>query len=495
MQNVYLVLLALLVNIIVPFKESMAQAGITDRPNIIILFADDLGYGDIGPFGHPTIQTPHLNRMAREGMRLTQFYVAASVCTPSRAGLLTGRLPVRSGMASDERRVLFPNSKGGLPDEEITIAEALKKEGYATAAIGKWHLGHLPEHLPTEHGFDRYYGVPYSNDMKTTANGEKGVPLVRNKTIVEYPATQRTLTRRYTEEALSFIEANETQPFFLYLPYTFPHVPLHASEAFRDTSARGLYGDVVEEIDWSVGQILGTLRDRGLAKNTLVVFTSDNGPWLTQDLRGGSAGLLRGGKGSTWEGGMREPTLVWGPGMIEGGTVSGAVGSTMDLFTTSLELAGAEVPDDRVIDGESLLPVFRDPTAAGRDHVFYYRGEQLYAVRKGPWKAHFTTQAGYGDEPHQQDPPLLYHLEHDPREKFNKAEEHPEVIKEIRSLVKTHRANLRRGEDQLVETFDDGARLPLKRAPEVEAGGTEGDDSDYSAIFRGVLDPAVAGGP
>jgi len=279
----------------------MAQAGITDRPNIIILFADDLGYGDIGPFGHPTIQTPHLNRMAREGMRLTQFYVAASVCTPSRAGLLTGRLPVRSGMASDERRVLFPNSKGGLPDEEITIAEALKKEGYATAAIGKWHLGHLPEHLPTEHGFDRYYGVPYSNDMKTDANGEKGVPLVRNKTIVEYPATQRTLTRRYTEEALSFIEANETQPFFLYLPYTFPHVPLHASEAFRDTSARGLYGDVVEEIDWSVGQILGTLRDRGLAKNTLVVFTSDNGPWLTQDLRGGSAGLLRGGKGSTWE--------------------------------------------------------------------------------------------------------------------------------------------------------------------------------------------------
>lgn len=444
--------------------ESMSQ----EQPNVVVLFADDLGYGDIGPFGHPTINTPELDRMAQEGMTLTQFYVAASVCTPSRAALLTGRLPVRNGMASDERRVLFPNSPGGLPDEEITIAEALKDEGYATAAIGKWHLGHLPEHLPTEHGFDHYYGIPYSNDMTTAEDGAKGAPLVRNKTVVEHPTNQRTLTRRYTEEALSFIEANEEQPFFLYLPYTFPHVPLHASEAFRDTSARGLFGDVVEEIDWSVGQILGTLRERGLAENTLVVFTSDNGPWLIMDERGGTSGLLRGGKGSTWEGGMREPTLAWWPGTIEGGTVSDAVGSTMDLFTTSLELAGAEVPDDRVIDGENLLPVFRNPEAEGRDHVSFYRGEQLYAMRKGPWKAHFTTQAGYGDEPHPQDPPLLYHLEHDPGEKFDKAENHPEVIDEIRALVETHRENLQRGEDRLDDRFEDGPRLPLEKARDTE---------------------------
>ena len=449
-----------------------------EPPNIVVLFADDLGYGDVGPFGHPTIDTPHLNRMAREGMRLTQFYAAASVCTPSRAGLLTGRLPVRSGMASSERRVLFPDSPGGLPDAEITIAEALKAEGYATAAIGKWHLGHLPEHVPTEHGFDRYFGVPYSNDMSRLENDWEGaqgfppIPVVRNKTIVEQPADQSTLTRRYTEEALSFIGANEEQPFFLYLPYTFPHVPLYASEQFEGTSARGLYGDVVEEIDWSVGQILQTLRERELAENTLVVFTSDNGPWLIMDEAGGTSGLLRGGKGSTWEGGMRVPTLAWWPGTIEGGTTSDAVGSTMDLFPTALELAGAEVPNDRVIDGESLLPVFLNPDAEGRDHVFFYRGDQVFAVRKGPWKAHFTTQSGYADDRTEHDPPLLYHLDRDPREQFNRAEDRPEVIAEIRALLERHREALDPREDQLAETFEAGARLPLERAPNVEADST-----------------------
>ena len=456
-----LLLLASLVGVGTVLPEAHAQE---HSPNIVVLFADDLGYGDIGPFGHPTIDTPHLNRMAREGLRLTQFYAAASVCTPSRAGLLTGRLPVRSGMASSERRVLFPNSPGGLPDAEITIAEALKEEGYATAAVGKWHLGHLPGHLPPEHGFDRYFGVPYSNDMDTGEDGAEGVPLVRNKTVVEHPATQETLTRRYTEEALSFIEDSGEQPFFLYLPYTFPHVPLYASEQFEGTSARGLYGDVVEEIDWSVGQILSALRAQDRAENTLVVFTSDNGPWLIMDEEGGTSGLLRGGKGSTWEGGMREPTLAWWPGTIEAGTTSDAVGSTMDLFPTALELAGAEVPTDRTIDGESLLPVFLNPEAEGRDHVFFYRGDQVFAVRQGPWKAHFTTQSGYADDRTRHDPPLLYHLERDPRERFNKAEERPEVIEEIRALLERHREGLDPREDQLAETFKDGARLPLERA-------------------------------
>lgn len=444
------------------------------RPNIVILFADDLGYGDISPFGHPTIETPHLNRMAREGMKFTQFYAAASVCTPSRAGLLTGRLPVRSGMASSERRVLFPDSPGGLPDAEITIAEALSDAGYATAAVGKWHLGHLPDHLPTEHGFDRYFGVPYSNDMsaqQTDWEGAQGfppIPLVRNKTIIEQPVDQRTLTGRYTEKALSFIEANEERPFFLYLPYTFPHVPLFAPESFEGTSARGPYGDVVEKIDWSIGQILDTLRKRGLAENTFVVFTSDNGPWLIMDEESGTSGLLRAGKGSTWDGGMRVPTVAWWPGTIEEGTVSDAVGSTMDLFTTSLELAGAEIPSDRTVDGESLRPVFQDPDAEGRDHAFFYRGDRLFAVRMGPWKAHFTTQSGFADDREQHDPPLLYHLEHDPREKFNKADERPAVLDEIRALVERHRNNLEPRADRLADTFEDGARLPLEKASSVE---------------------------
>lgn len=454
-------------------SDQGSEPSSSDRTNVVVLFADDLGYGDVGPFGHPTIHTPHLDRMAEEGMKLTQFYSAASVCTPSRAGLLTGRLPIRSGMASSERRVLFPDSPGGLPDAEVTIAEALSEQGYATAAVGKWHLGHLPEHLPTRHGFDRYYGIPYSNDMasdETDWEGAEGfppVPLVRNETIVEWPAEQRTITRRYTEEAVSFIEENQDRPFFLYLPYTFPHVPLYASEAFQDTSARGLYGDVVEEIDWSVGQILRVLRQRGLSENTLVVFTSDNGPWLTMDEAGGSSGLLRGGKGSTWEGGMREPTLAWWPGTIEAGSVSDAVGSTMDLFTTALELGGAPIPDDRIIDGESLLPVFRDPDAEGRDHVLFYRGAELFAARMGPWKAHFTTQAGYSGGPESHDPPLLFHLERDPREKFDRADEHPEVIDRIEALVERHRSNLDPRPDQLAETFDDGSRLPLERAPGV----------------------------
>ena len=279
----------------------------SQRPNFIIIFADDLGYGDLGCYGHPTIHTPNLDRMAGQGMRFTQFYSAASVCTPSRAALLTGRLPIRSGMCSDSRRVLFPDSAEGLPQEEVTLAEALKAQGYATACIGKWHLGHHPEYLPTRHGFDTYFGIPYSNDMRPC-------PLMRNEEVLEEPAEQATLTARYTEEAIGFIKAHRDEPFFLYFPHTFPHVPLFASDRFKGTSKRGLYGDVVEELDWSVGQVLKALEECDLGDRTLVVFTSDNGPWLTQSERGGSAGLLREGKGSTWEGGMREPAIAWWPG-------------------------------------------------------------------------------------------------------------------------------------------------------------------------------------
>jgi arylsulfatase A len=279
----------------------------TPLPSIVILLADDLGYGDLGCFGHPTIRTPHLDRMAAEGVKFTQYY-AWCYCTPSRAALLLGRLPVRSGL----NRVLGARSTGGIPDGETTLGEALKARGYATMCIGKWHLGHHPRFLPTRHGFDHYFGIPYSNDMDRADQGEPPIPLMRDETVIEQPAVQDTLTRRYTEEALKFIRdhaalARQGQPFFLYLPYTFPHVPLHASPAFHGKSPRGLYGDVVEELDAGVGQVLQVLRQEQLAGSTLVVFTSDNGPWLSQKLDAGSAGLLREGKITTWEGGVRVP--------------------------------------------------------------------------------------------------------------------------------------------------------------------------------------------
>ena len=312
------------------------------RPYLVILFADDLGYGDLGCYGHPTIRTPNLDRMAAEGLKLTQYY-AMPVCTPSRASALTGRLPIRSGL----NRVLFPNSSGGISDDEITLAQALKARGYATMCIGKWHLGHLPQYLPTRHGFDHYFGIPYSNDMEVKKRKDPPLPLMRDESIVEQPAVQDTLTLRYTREALRFIHehsapAQEGHPFFLYVPYTFPHIPLHASKAFRGKSPAGLYGDVIEEIDWSVGQVLAAIRDQGLAESTLVVFTSDNGPWLIQKTRGGSAGLLREGKGSTWEGGVRGTLHRLVARHDRPGRVAEDLASEMDWFATGLELAGAK---------------------------------------------------------------------------------------------------------------------------------------------------------
>jgi arylsulfatase A len=429
-------------------------------PNIIVIFCDDLGYGDLGVFGHPTIRTPNIDRMAAEGQKWTSFYSACSVCTPSRAALLTGRLPVRSGMCSDKNRVLFPNSTGGLPASEITLAQALKKAGYATGCIGKWHLGHHPEYLPTRRGFDSYLGLPYSNDMDGL--GVKGafadpkseywnVPLMRGETIMERPAIQDTLTRRYTEEALTFIGANANKPFFLYLAHTFPHVPLFRGKDFAGRSLRGLFGDVIEEIDWSTGQILDKLRELGIDRRTLVVFTSDNGPWLSYRQQGGSAGLLRGGKGSTFEGGMREPTVFWWPGRIRPGVQMG-LGSTMDIFPTACALAGAPLPADRVMDGWDLAPALFGSDPSPRNLMFFYRGTRIFAVRKGAFKAHFFTRSGYGqDKETLHDPPLLYNLDHDPSEKYDISGSHPEIIQDILEEVERHRAGIIPVKNQLDE--------------------------------------------
>ena len=446
-----------------------SDAQVTQKPNIVIVFADDLGYGDLATYGHPTIQTPNFDRMASEGMKFTQFYSAASVCTPSRAGLLTGRLPVRSGMASDARRVLFPDSKYGLPAEEITIAEALKEQGYATAAIGKWHLGHHEQYLPTNHGFDTYYGIPYSNDMDRVVGGEWkeifwepkseywNVPLIRDLEVIERPAQQETITKRYTEETVKFIKEHKDQPFFVYLAHSMVHVPLFASDAFNGKSRRGLYGDTIEEMDWGIGQIMQTLEAEGIDENTLVFFTSDNGPWLTFYTHGGSAGLLRGGKGMTWEGGVREPGLAWWPGTIPAGTVQPVVASTMDLFTTALTMGGASIPDDRIIDGKNLLPILKGESVDEvHEGYIYYRGVRIFAARKGSWKAHFMTQWAYESDNQytEHDPPLLFNLDLDPSEQYDVAEDHPEVIAEIREMVKVHQEAMVVREDQLAARIE-----------------------------------------
>ncbi len=438
----------------------------SQKPNVVVIFCDDLGYGDIGPFGHPSIHTPHLDKMAREGQKWTNFYAAAPVCTPSRAGLLTGRLPVRSGMASKKRRVLFPDSDGGLPENEITIAEILKEQGYKTACIGKWHLGHLEPYLPSNNGFDYYFGIPYSNDMdrikgidhyESCVNPKVEyfqVPLMQNNEVIEMPANQITITKRYTEETVNFIKENADSSFFIYLAHTMPHVPLFTAQEFKNKSLRGVYGDVIEELDWSVGQVLQTLKEQGLDKNTLVVFTSDNGPWLTFNELGGTAGLLKGGKGSTYEGGMREPTIFWWPGKIAPG-VKMQMSSTLDLYPTLCNIAGAKMPDDRIFDGYDLSPVLFNNGETKRNVIFYYRDTDVFAVRMGSYKAHFKTQKGFGEDTYtEHDPPLLYNLDVDPAEQYNIASDHPEVIEQIKARKQSHAESIKPVENQLEKVIE-----------------------------------------
>ncbi len=424
-------------------------------PNIIILFADDLGYGDLSCYGHPTIHTPNFDRMAAEGVKFTQFCVAASVCTASRGALLTGRLPVRNGMTG----VLGPYSKNGLSPKEITIAAALKTKGYATGCFGKWHLGDRSPYLPTDHGFDYFYGIPYSDDMAPNTNPTAisaqywpSIPLMRNDKIIEQPAPLDTLGPKIHKEAIRFIHEHHAHPFFLYFPYTNPHNPPHPSKEFRGKSLQGLYGDAVQEIDWSAGQIFKTLRELHLEEDTFVFFSSDNGPWLFWKEDAGSAGMLRGGKGTAWEGGFREPGIAWWPGHIQNGVTTEAIASSMDLFTTSLSLAGVKPPSDRIIDGVDLMPLLRGEKASVRDELFYYVGKKLFALRKGPWKLHFHTKRALGaPTKNSMRLPLFFNLDKDPGEKYNLTERSEEYdvdnpyvheIHKMLEIVKRQRASL-----------------------------------------------------
>ncbi len=437
------------------------------EPNFIVVFVDDMGYGDLGSYGHPTINTPNLDKMAYEGQKWTQFYSASSVCTPSRAGLLTGRLPIRNGMIGKRNRVLFPNSKYGLPDSEITIAEKLKENGYKTAAIGKWHLGHKREYLPLQHGFDYYYGIPYSNDMdkingETCCPGSKywqkyenknpgstkfyNVPLIENNDIIERPVDQTTITKRFSDKAVEFIKNNKEDNFFIYLAHNLPHIPLYASDDFLGKSKRGLYGDVIEEIDHGMGLIMEELKKNHLDKNTIVVFTSDNGPWLPFETHSGSAGLLREGKGTTWEGGQRIPGIFWGAGIKPG--VINDLGSTMDIFPTLLEMSNTNMVDDRIIDGVSIKNTLLKHEPSKRETIFYYRSREIYAVRYGEYKAHLITQGAYNypkgsDEKIILNKPLLYNLNTDPSEKYDIADENPGILLEIDKIIEKHKKNLK----------------------------------------------------
>jgi len=424
-------------------------------PNFVVIFIDDMGYADIGPFGAEGYETPHLNRMAAEGVRFTDFYAAASSCTPSRAALMTGCYPQRVGLP----HVLGPGAKIGISREEKTIADVLKPLGYATACYGKWHLGHHRPFLPTQHGFDEYFGLPYSNDMwprhPERPQGYPDLPLVEGDRVVAYNPDQTQLTTWYTQRAVRFIEKNKGRPFFLYVPHSMVHVPLFVSDKFKGKSNQGLFGDVVMEIDWSVGQILSTLKRLDLDEDTMVVFCSDNGPWLSYGDHAGSAQPLREGKGTSFDGGQREPTIAWWPGKIPAGSVCDEPASTMDILPTIAHLAGAK-PPERKIDGKDIWPLMSGRSNAGSPHeaLFYYRGWALEAVRSGRWKLHFPhgyrtlagRKGGTGGTPVKYEQGkielALFDLENDIGERHNVADQHPEVVEKLKRLAGAMRREL-----------------------------------------------------
>ncbi|MFZ5942270.1 MAG: sulfatase [Bacteroidota bacterium] len=393
------------------------------RPNIIFIFCDDLGYGDLGCFGASDIRTPNIDSLCEDGMRFSSFYSVSPVCSPSRAGLLTGRMPQRMGIHG----VFFPESFTGLPTDEITMADMLKDAGYATGIVGKWHLGHLNEYLPLQRGFDEYFGIPYSNDMASAVYME-------GNEVVDFHPDQHLLTRTYTEKAVDFIHRHREAPFFLYLAHSMPHVPIYASDRFLGTSERGLYGDVVQELDWSVGEIIKALKKEGLRGKTLIVFSSDNGPWLVMKEYGGSAGILREGKQFTFEGGQRVPTIASWPGHIRKGSEYNDMALMTDWFPTFCSLAGIEVPQGRDYDGEDLTQVLLGTGHRQGDSFVYFDGGKAEGYRKGDWKIKLPYEGFPGAAWKQEVAPhplLLINLKDDPGECRNLAEAEPQKAGEM----------------------------------------------------------------
>lgn len=411
------------------------------NPNFIIIFADDLGYGDLGSYGHPTIKTPNLDQMANEGMRFTQFYVGSSICTPSRAALLTGKLPIRTGMYG-QRSVLFPDNAGGLEPDEITIASALKNHDYKTACIGKWHLGHLKKYMPLNHGFDLFYGIPYSNDMRPESKWDYArdnfppLPFINGRDTLGVSLDQSNFIDMFTKRSIDFIYDNKNNSFFLYLAHTAPHTPLLLKEENKGKSRRGAYGDVVEELDRSVGRILQTLKDLNLGEKTFVIFTSDNGPWGWANVDGGSSGLLKGNKGSVYEGGYRVPAIAWMPGRIPKAVTSNGLASTLDLFPTIVSMAGGKY-EKQSLDGLDITKTILENIPI-RSDIHYYRQDTLIALRHKEWKMYIKDPNPWDDELTQRDMPLLYNIEHDPSEKYNIVKENLEVVQKLLNLSDEH---------------------------------------------------------
>jgi len=458
-------------------------------PNIVIIFCDDLGYADVGCFGAEGWATPNIDRLAREGIRFTQFYVAQPVCSASRAALLTGCYPGRVGIQG----ALGPNATHGIHSDEVTLAEIMKQRGYATAIFGKWHLGHHPQFLPPRHGFDEYFGLPYSNDMwpwhpdlvtkplaeRQRRPGYPDLPMIEGDRVVipaVTPKEQCQLTTWYTERAVRFIERNKDRPFFLYVPHSMPHVPLHVSDKFKGKSAQGLYGDVIMEIDWSVGQILKALRQHRLEKNTLVIFTSDNGPWLSYGNHAGSARPLREGKGTCWDGGVRVPFIARWPGPIPKGRVSHEPAMTIDLLPTLARLIGADLPR-HTIDGLDIWPLLAGQRGAKNPHdayFFYYENNQLQAVLSGNWKLQLPhTYRTLGGKPGGRDgkpapyeqrkieKAELYDLAHDIGETADLAAQHPDIVQRLEALAEKARQELG---DSLTQRKGRGVREPGRLA-------------------------------
>jgi arylsulfatase A len=446
----------------------LGTSGTARPPNIVIVFTDDQGYADVGAYGVRGFDTPNLDRMATEGVRFTDFYVAQPVCSASRAALLTGCYPNRVGITG----ALGPRSKTGISEREVTLAELCKSRGYATAIFGKWHLGHHPPFLPTRHGFDEFCGIPYSNDMwplhpayahlppdaQKRKRGYPDLPLYDGEKIVKPKITgadQTQFTTMFTQRAVNFIKRNKDRPFFLYVPHPMPHVPLFVSDKFKGKSRQGLYGDVITELDWSVGQVLKTIADNGLDDNTLVIFTSDNGPWLSYGDHAGSTGPLREGKGTTWEGGIRVPCLMRWPGKIPAGQVCEEPAMTIDILPAIAGLIGAELPTHKT-DGKDIWPLMAGKAGAKSPHealYFYYGSNNLEAVRAGRWKLilphkyrSLTGTPGKDGMPNGYKHPTsgleLYDLQTDIGEQHNVAKQHPDVVKRLQALAERARDDL-----------------------------------------------------
>ncbi len=434
-------LLAIFVPLFI-FKIGCAPPNIDTPPNFIIIFADDLGYGDLGSYGHPTIKTPNLDKMASEGVRFTQFYVGSSICTPSRAALLTGKLPIRTGMYGN-RSVLFPDNAGGLDPKEITIASALKDFDYKTACIGKWHLGHLKKYMPTNHGFDEFYGIPYSNDMRPESKWDYArenfppLPFLDGLDTIGVSIDQSQFIDMFTKRSIDFIKKNKDKSFFLYLAHTAPHTPLVSGKTQKGRSIRGAYGDVVEELDQSVGTILQVLKDLKIADNTFVIFTSDNGPWGWANVDGGSSGLLKGNKGSVYEGGYRVPAIAWMPGTIKKGTVSTALASTLDLYPTLIAMTGNEISNKKELDGLNIKNTFVNNEPVRHD-IHYYRQDTLIGIRHKEWKMYIKDPNPWNDDLTEKDMPVLFNIEHDPSEKYNVTNQHSDIVDRIVTLSEEH---------------------------------------------------------